>query len=222
MSQSCRHPAVPSRSEASQEHGTERKQGEKETPKSSWSGRSPSERSHPKLCLLKRLPSWKSPREALAAGCGAGPLPWPCRQGARGCPQLPSFPNPACIFGSDQGPPRSPFQQPGRTKHSLVLGTSSRRCRIALPNPDQHLLVPARQLSCQHMPGWPRFPAPPPAPSFNWTSLAHAENTRGLVSTRTALTPGKGGDPTLSRPVAAAAEPQGAHLEGCRKDVNSP
>lgn len=154
------------------------------------------ERSPPKLCFLKSIPSWKIQRGAAAAGCRAAPSPRPGRQGARGSPHLP---NPACIFGPVQGPPCSPFQQRGRTKRALVLGTSSRRCWIALPNPDQHLLVPARQLSCQHMPGWPRFPAPPPARSFNWTSLVHAENTRSLVSTRRALTPAKGGDPTPSR-----------------------
>lgn len=55
------------------------------------------------------------------------------------------------------------------------------------------------------MPGWPRFPAPPPAPSLNWTSLVHAENTQGLVSTRRALTPVKGGDPTASSSRGRAA-----------------
>lgn len=112
--------------------------------------------SPPKLSFLKSIPSWKSQRGAAAAGCGAAPSPRPCRQGARGCPRLPPpSPTPPAFLGRFRPHRALRFQQRGRTKHSLVLSTSSRRCWITLPNPDQHLPVPARQLSCRHMPGWP-------------------------------------------------------------------
>ena len=176
----------------------------KETPRPSRPGRgSTLQDSHAGVLLSQTLLLDEHPRlEKPTRGCSSwmqccflAPAP---QAGSSGLPSGPLLPQP-CVFGSVQGPPRSPLQQRGRTKHSLVLGTSSKQHWIALPNPDRHLLVPARQLSCQHTPGWPRFPAPPPARSFNWTSLVHAENTRGLVRTRRALTPARGGDLTASR-----------------------
>lgn len=193
----CRHPVVPSQSEASQ------KRGEKKNPKSSWPRRGSTLQGSragvlpSQTCLFKEHPQLEKPARGCRSWTRCCSLALALQAGSSGLP--PPSPTPPAFSGRFRAHHALRFQQRGITKHSLVLSTSSRRCWITLPNPDQHLPVPARQLSCQHMPGWPRFPAPPPARSFNWTSLVHAENTRGLVSTRRALTPAKGGDPTASR-----------------------
>lgn len=157
--------------------GWEETQGEGIPPNPHGHGKAATPQGSPLKTLLfkKPIPSWKSQRGAAAV------LSLAPQAGSWGCPQLPTFPNPACIFGSLRAHRALRFSSQPEQSTPLSSAPRAGRCWIALPNPDQHLLVPARQLSCQHMPGWPQFPAPPPAPSFKLDQLSTRRKHTGAL-----------------------------------------